>query len=443
MPDPRGAHSHAWQRTFGASDGGLDAVIGEAGAATTDSGSDAALESISLPASFAIVPAPEDSRDAAIRLTVIASVGRGAHGEAAFQLIRVAEMRFAPHRPTVFRIFLNANCGAPAAGCNAGTLPCTISAFCSDRGMTCGNDGRCVPRSVEGSDAGTVVRDAGHDASTDAGCSPNDPCCRSTDPCCGSADPCCGTTNPCCGHLQCCGDGVCTGSESCPTCPRDCQCCTPQCDAWHVDGCGPIPCGTTQCPPGRHCASRSCTDLSCNGSVERECVLDTTCPSCTPQCDAWAFQGCGPLACGSAGMCAAGQHCANRNCTDAVCTVSVEWSCAADTGCRVCTPQCDAWAFQGCGVACGTAGTCPAGQHCANRNCTDAACNTSVVWECAPDAGCPVCTPQCDAWVFRGCGVACGTAGTCPVGQHCANHNCTDASCVMSVVWDCAPDTGC
>ena len=65
---------------------------------------------------------------------------------------RIARFRFVPHQPSEIRLYFPEACAAPVtppAHCIDTTALCTGSQFCAEQpGMTCGDDGRCVPIDV-------------------------------------------------------------------------------------------------------------------------------------------------------------------------------------------------------------------------------------------------------------------------------------------------------
>lgn len=344
---------------------------------------------ITLPASFAIVPAPGERADDTVRLVVTGSLGAYA-GQPAVVIERTALFGFVPHQTVSLRIFLASSCAVATTGCTTMGVPCTLSQLCIDRGMTCGESGTCVSTVTELHDAGidaSVIDTAsdivgidivGTDTVRRDACVPD---CAGrqcgADPRCGTSCGSCSGGTSCNGSGQCvaaaprCGDGSCNGSETCTSCAQDCRCasgqscvagacCSPSCAGPCVpDGCGGT-CGG--CPAGRSCSGGACAvvcgDHMCAPFVEG-------CASCPGDC---------PCAAGS--MCRAGVCCAP--------------SCPASCG------------SDGCGNYCGA---CPTGQSCTRTGCR-AVCGDGM---CAPFVeGCGNCPGDCPCPP----GTAC-SAGVC------------------------------
>lgn len=221
--DLHGMHGHVWVRAASAADGGArdvagirdatlmfdvqtsDAQTGDATGidagfsdaagfdATTDIANTAdavrqlAGDPITFPSSFAVTRSSENSIDEAVELTLVANVGPGIDGAPALQVTRVVRFQFTQGRTGHLPVFIAVACGAPAIGCHhAPGNHCTLSELCSERGMTCGNNGGCVPvETAPGIDAASPVsdaHDAGRDAPTDQGAAPPPRCTLTVDP---------------------------------------------------------------------------------------------------------------------------------------------------------------------------------------------------------------------------------------------------------------------
>ncbi|MEI8255701.1 MAG: hypothetical protein WCJ30_08525 [Deltaproteobacteria bacterium] len=159
--DALGPGGHRWVR------GGVvaDAGVGD----SIDANPQGAVDPITLPASFAVVPAPGGPRDGPVELSVVATVGPGPRGEPAMVLTRIARFQFAPGRTQHVPLFLAMACGSPAIGCEpAAGGHCTLSDVCAARGMSCGDHG-CVPIDTSTT---TSRQDAGRDSAADTGTTP-------------------------------------------------------------------------------------------------------------------------------------------------------------------------------------------------------------------------------------------------------------------------------
>jgi hypothetical protein len=177
-----------------------------------------------FPASFGVTPAHGDPNDEPVTVVLEATVGGDSSGEPAFVLRRAARFAFTPHVTTHITLFLSARCGAGATGCTAASgSACTVSELCSEQGMTCGDQGSCVPIDVSTSplDGGGIADVAAEiadvpdaialDAVDAATCSGDLVSCEGacvdlqTDPNhCGACDAPCASGSPCsAGTCQC------------------------------------------------------------------------------------------------------------------------------------------------------------------------------------------------------------------------------------------------
>jgi len=135
-----------------------------------------------------------------------------------------------------------------------------------------------------------------------------------------------------------CGDGLCTGDETCTSCPADCGSCQP-----------PAACGDGVCQPGEGCGSCTADCGSCTGPAcgDGRCDVGEDCGSCPFDC---GF--CQPT-CGD-GVCDPGESCDScefdcgscppppSSCGDGFCDADEDCaSCASD--CGDCSPSPDPW----------------------------------------------------------------------------------------------------
>jgi hypothetical protein len=120
-----------------------------------------------LPASFGILPPAQRASDGPLTLVITATLA-GSDATPAVSIRRTARFRFTPRLVTRLPIFLSVSCAAEASGCRDGVV-CTVSEFCDERGLTCGDDGECVPidvqtESPESDEDGGSPQDASRDA---------------------------------------------------------------------------------------------------------------------------------------------------------------------------------------------------------------------------------------------------------------------------------------
>jgi hypothetical protein len=180
-----------------------------------------------------------------------------------------------------------------------------------------------------------------------------------------------------------CGDGSCTGTEDCLSCPTDCVAACPQ------------NCPNNFCDPGESCVT---------------CSAD-----------------CGPC-CGN-GTCGAGENCVSCPADCGPCCPN--GSCGAGENCTLCPADCGA-----CPVGCPN-GTCDAGEDC---TCSDCACAAPQV--CFNKA---CCTPDCSGAATcedDGCGNPCGW---CSPPALCYNGSCCTPDCTGTPCGDdtCGDPMGC
>lgn len=102
------------------------------------------------PATFALVAA-RGSMEAAgtslVALEVEVDYAPVSAGQPVRTARRGARFSFLPRAESVLRLVLNDSCAslvAPPAQCRDASAPCTVSRYCEERSLTCGDDGRCV-----------------------------------------------------------------------------------------------------------------------------------------------------------------------------------------------------------------------------------------------------------------------------------------------------------
>ena len=149
---------------------------GAASLVTWVRGADSGAQSLTLPASFAIVPGSSEGTAGSVRLVVTASLGPGIDGTPATTFRRTAIFDFTPHEETGLRVFLAAACGNLAVGCTSvPASQCTLSVRCEELGQTCGDNATCVstmppsPPVVDGSVVVPDVSTGPGDATSDIG----------------------------------------------------------------------------------------------------------------------------------------------------------------------------------------------------------------------------------------------------------------------------------
>jgi cysteine-rich repeat protein len=142
--------------------------------------------------------------------------------------------------------------------------------------------------------------------------------------------------------LKGCGNGICSGKETCDTCPRDCGVCPPP-------GCGDGACNGTEtcdtCNADCGACPSACGDLICNGTEtcdtcnadcggcpavcgDGTCNGTETCSSCPDDCGACPP----PPTCGN-GSFDPGEYCddgniANGDGCSATCSIEQGWTCS-------------------------------------------------------------------------------------------------------------------
>jgi hypothetical protein len=99
-------------------------------------------DSVAFPATFGIVPS--SSSDAATQLDIVATLGASG-SVASMQIHRTVRFAFIRHTTAALPVFLPVACIERVTGCTSVVADaCTLSQFCEDNGLTCGNNGRCA-----------------------------------------------------------------------------------------------------------------------------------------------------------------------------------------------------------------------------------------------------------------------------------------------------------
>ncbi len=271
------------------------------------------------------------------------------------------------------------DCGPCPPGCPNGT--CGVTESCSTCPADCGT---CACPHTECSTGGPLPATCSSCATTVCTTAPW--CCTDfwDDTCVFFALTQCGSTCP-----GTCGDFICSGSETCSTCPMDCGLCPTVCPNGicesPTEGCGTCPADCGPCPG-------TCGDGIC-GAGETCATCMTDCGTCTGTCThdeclvgSLLVDGCSP-------------------CVTAVCDVdffccSVSWDglCASEAA-SICGEPCDA--------ACGN-GTCGRGETCSTcpTDCGSCACPHDV---CTPGAALPSTCDPCVATVCAADAFCCTT----------------------------------
>jgi|GEM_PF-3865749 len=318
-----------------------------------------------LPASFAVLPG-DGPRDGTAWISLEATF-EGPAGQR-FVMHRVASARFVPNATVTLSIFLNAACGAAATDCVAtASEACTVAARCEERGLTCGDDARCVRPTPD------------LDASVPPDATPLD------------AAPL---------------DAAPLDAAPLDAAPLD----APPLDAAPLDA-APLdaaPLDAPRCPGAQTLCGAVCVDTASDrghcGACGRACPAGNTCVAgacrCVPSCGGRV---CGDDGCGGAcGACAAPRVC------EAPAGV-----CACPGGTAACGTACC-----GAGQAC-IAGACRCVPSCGGRVCGDDGCG-GACGACAAPYACDIATGSC---ACPGGTVACGSA-CCGGGQSCVAGQC-------------------
>ena len=236
-------------------------------------------------------------------------------------------------------------------------------------------DGYCLRTCPSGTcDIGGICQDAGNVkvciCGSSAQCSNGGTCKIFTGVNYGSCTT--GGTNPC-------GDGTCSASENCSTCPADCKCPSGQscqsgtckggdcgnnaCEGAKGENCSTCPadCG---CGAGKSCQNGACVEPSDCGNNACEGAKGESCSTCPADC------GCGTGKSCQNGACVEAKDCGNNACEG-----------AKGENCSTCPQDC----------ACGS------GQSCVNETCT-----TTVNKEPTGDAGTGT-TGECKDDEYKDC----------------------------------------
>lgn len=365
-----------------------------------------------------------------------------------------------------------ADLGADPSNCGSCAIACPAGASCVAGACSCpAGFADCDNNPVDGCEA-DLAADPLHCGQCGVACAPNQDCAGGKCACAPGLEDCnmdmndgceapldsvlrCGACSNACGPNSVCADGACAcapglldcdglpGCESSAASPLTCGACGVVCMGGLI--CDGISCAS-DCMGGQTNCSGSCVDLqsdvfncgACGAAVgpNQTCVLGA--PACesgwgdctaSPGCETSTVanaQSCG--ACGAA--CKPGAVCVQGSC---VCSGATPKDCGA--ACRVCCSDADCGDGDGCtgdtcaadGSSCGHAG-CGAGTFCCsqiacNECCSDVDCGGNLVCSggvcsslCAN--GLTLCAGQCvdvstDPKNCDGCGIACGSDGTC------------------------------
>jgi hypothetical protein len=283
----------------------------------------------SLPSSFSAIPAAGAARNARVTLWVDATLRSADRPPVEVSVRRAAAFAFQPNVTQYLLIFVPTSCFAAATGCTSPGA-CTVARRCDEQGLTCGDEGRCVPRDAvlqtSEIDASRPAMDAsGSDAVADVIAD----IAREAAPRCPGATECAGEcvdTNDDARHCGGCGRACAAGqacvSATCTACvaPRlmcGAECVNPETSAQHCGACGAA------------CAARPNSDPRCVG---RACAI--SCVEPFLDCDRSDGNGCEVNATNDARHCGAcGRACA----ADCVCSGS---SCACPAGRSDCGGPC-------------------------------------------------------------------------------------------------------
>lgn len=122
----------------------------------------------SLPFSFGVLAAPGGQRRRVeVRISVQSDDGQG--DLAGYE--RRVRTSFVEGRVQRVSVFLAARCLARVEGCLDPTRACTLGRYCSELGLTCGDQGRCIDALPPSDADGGAAPDAAQDATVDSGAS--------------------------------------------------------------------------------------------------------------------------------------------------------------------------------------------------------------------------------------------------------------------------------
>lgn len=337
-----------------------------------------------------------------------------------------------------------------------------VSVVCTPPPLVCG-DGTCEGTEVCGNcpkDCG-VCPTAGcgdgtcAEGETCASCSQDCGACPaycqvSTSPGCGACDKAieqcvCGQDSYCCKNAW---DNICVGKASslcnAPECPSAASCGDNDCDYQSEDA--------ESCP--NDCQSSYCGDLICSGTEScTSCPVDcgfcgeeTIPPACgNKQCELDGDESCAtcPQDCGACSQgCGQWQGSGNGGCDGCACEAAV---CAEDSYC--CTDYWGSWCDQICEesagltcpvIECGD-GICMSGEECdfCDSDCGDCTCGDGKCEGFEDESSClQDCAPECGDFVCEGdetCKTCAADCGPCTCGdQFCAKGETTELC-----PWDC------
>lgn len=303
---------------------------------------------------------------------------------------------------------------------------------------------------------------------------------QSNPECCTGGQSCFCSSFGCCSGLICCGgictsscvscdDGRCDPSESCLSCPEDCNCCPVENDCYSGSDCCSGYCCQGECSSeecggecfsdgetcsygsdccGGYCCDGQCSSSSCceeNGltcSSDDECCSGACCDgTCQEECDSvCSVSG---ESCESQGCCA-GLHCCANNvcqeycctpknsacpseypccpgyiCCHGKCTKGVSAACSEDDDC--CTDYCCEGVCSATPCCQKTGESCEDG-CCDGLSCCDGACKSSCCRESGEDclAGNDCCSGYCCNGFCQStdCGGSCSLGETSSCGSH-------------------------
>jgi hypothetical protein len=210
-----------------------------------------------------------------------------------------------------------------------------------------------------------------------------------------------------CGALapSACGDGQCGDTEACDNCPQDCGSCPPECTPKSSNdpkpaGCGGCACEACVCGKDTFCCKTAWDNL-CVGQCVNECK--------GPKCKA-------PAACGDnvCQMTESSVSCPNDCPPLAKCG---DGNCSGSETCTSCPNDC---------------GLCPGGSKCGDGQCS----SSEHCGACPQDCGTCASGTACTAQKAPGCpGCAC-EACVCEADPYCCE-NAWDSLCVSQCVNDC------
>jgi hypothetical protein len=219
----------------------------------------------SLPSSFSAIPAAGAARNARVTLWVDATLRSADRPPVEVSFRRTAAFAFQPNVTQYLLIFVPTSCFSAATGCTSPGA-CTVARRCDEQGLTCGDEGRCVPRDAvlqtSDIDASRPAMDAsGSDGVADVIAD----IAREAAPRCPGATECAGEcvdTNDDARHCGGCGRACAAGqacvSATCTACVASrlmcgAECVDPETNAQHCGACG------RACAADRQCSGATCS----------------------------------------------------------------------------------------------------------------------------------------------------------------------------------------